>query len=138
MSIQKRRDRYEVRWRNDGVHRSKSFRRKIDAVQFEQRLRSGQPEPVLHSGGSYHTIGGTFVYVARTAIGEVLYVGATKDLFGRMASHRRASPWWPQMRRLEWEEFASRAKAMHQEAALVERLRPPYNSVTRPEEDATP
>jgi predicted GIY-YIG superfamily endonuclease len=52
-----------------------------------------------------------YVYTARDAAKNVLYVGTTRDVSGRMAAHRRTSRWWPLHATIEVQEFETLEEA---------------------------
>lgn len=82
--------------------------------------------------GSYEADAGTVVYVAHDRYGKPLYIGVTDDLFARMASHRRAAPWWNQMAKVTWEHWHDRCLALAKELKLIRRHRPPFNTIGNP------
>lgn len=68
-----------------------------------------------------------FVYTARDVAGNVLYVGTTRDVPGRMNAHRRRSTWWSLHATIEVEEFATLEEAAAAENDGICRHDPPYN-----------
>ena len=68
-----------------------------------------------------------FVYTARDVAGNVLYVGTTRDVPGRMNAHRPRSTWWPLHATIEVEEFATLEEAAAAENDGICRHDPPYN-----------
>lgn len=56
-----------------------------------------------------------------------LYVGMTKNLDQRLASHRSGKPWWPQVDRVESEWYYTRSEAMIYEEGLIQDLDPVHN-----------
>lgn len=83
------------------------------------RLLTGQlgflPTAVAWNGGRDEE---TYVYRAFNANGDLLYVGMTRCVISRLASHvRDGSPWIPEVADVHWELYSSRA-----EAARVERM----------------
>lgn len=67
------------------------------------------------------------VYVIRSAAGEVLYVGVTRDINRRMSVHKCLSGWWRADMAITTERFERRLAAEHREAELIAELKPSYN-----------
>jgi predicted GIY-YIG superfamily endonuclease len=70
-------------------------------------------------------------YVVYRAYGEgdtLLYVGATKVLMRRLSGHRLRASWWPAMRRVVIERYATADEAGDREFAIYEEHRPPGNA----------
>lgn len=61
---------------------------------------------------------------------ELLYVGISMNLLGRMAKHRRRE-WWPLARYMETEWFPDRESAKDAERSAIHHENPVYN-VVRP------
>lgn len=73
-----------------------------------------------------------FVYAMYESQGRVkspLYVGVTKQLYTRLAQHRRVQAWWPLVGRIAVQPFASQEEAYEAEERLIYLLRPLFNSV---------
>lgn len=68
-----------------------------------------------------------YVYRLYDAGDELLYVGKTVNLEQRMRSHARTKAWWPDVRRVESDEFATADLALAHEAFLITTLRPRHN-----------
>lgn len=83
--------------------------------------------PVWHDKYGPHT-----VYVHLTADGRVLYVGCTKDMEKRQATHLREAPWWPEVAEVREIGTWSRLVALGVEWGLIDRLSPPNNFVGTP------
>jgi len=109
----------------DGKRRRKRVvrKRRADVVAAMDDLRNGH---IVEATGEYRFTDGTVVYVAH-GDERILYVGCTKDLFARMAAHRRRAAWWPEVRRITWEQLPTRAAALEREAMLIRRHNPPHN-----------
>lgn len=111
----------------------------VNGYKIETELTTDElPEPKKRDTsafqrGTFHMNAGTFVYVARNAKSEVLYIGVTDNLFGRMAGHKSASPWWPEMESLDWTEWPDRVTALKQEARLIKSFRPRHNRTHNPD-----
>lgn len=69
----------------------------------------------------------TYVYRAYDASGNLLYVGISDRLRGRLEQHRLSSPWFAHAVTVEWETYADRAVACCVEAELIQGLRPRFN-----------
>ncbi len=80
---------------------------------------------------------GTTVYRAYDAEGRLLYVGISDTFYARMGQHQASSPWWKHAVRLETEQFATRSKAMVEEARLIRTLAPAYNTTLQGPEMAS-
>jgi predicted GIY-YIG superfamily endonuclease len=73
---------------------------------------------------------GHYVYIHRDEHGRVLYVGRTSAPLSRLANHqasRTRSPWFPQVRQIDWELCSNETSAWLQEMRLIEALAPPFN-----------
>jgi hypothetical protein len=68
-----------------------------------------------------------FVYTARDVADNVLYVGVTRDVPGRMSAHRRTSRWWPLHATIDVKEFATLEEALTAEDDAICRYDPPFN-----------
>lgn len=70
-----------------------------------------------------------FVYQLRDTSGEVLYVGATRDLKARLARHRRTKPWWHEVdtEQTTATEYATAWDGSEAERALISALNPRHN-----------
>lgn len=70
----------------------------------------------------------TLVYRFYSADGELLYVGLTANLEGRLGKHRRRS-WWPDVARITTEEFPDRTTAQIAERSAIHHENPLHNLV---------
>lgn len=59
--------------------------------------------------------------------GTLLYVGATLNVFSRLAAHRSRQPWFFEVARVELEHFEERADALRAEARAIEEEEPKHN-----------
>lgn len=71
----------------------------------------------------------TAVYRLFDAGDQLLWVGSTRALKPRLASHRR-KPWWPEVARVAVQRFASREEARQAETRAIRTERPRHNIVT--------
>lgn len=67
---------------------------------------------------------------------ELLYVGITANLPGRLAQHRAEKPWWTLVARIELRHLDSRREALDSERYLIVTEKPLWNVVHR--DGATP
>lgn len=74
----------------------------------------------------YHAMPFT-VYRQYDSDGVLLYVGCTDNLDRRTAEHRRNSPWWSQVGRIESELLPNHAAARAEEWRLIKTADPLYN-----------
>lgn len=83
----------------------------------------------LERGGRIADVGDgpTSVYLARSAAGELLYVGITGQGAGRLCQHAQSSAWWCEAQSLEIEHYPTRARALRRETELIKAERPPHN-----------
>jgi hypothetical protein len=70
---------------------------------------------------------------------ELLYVGISSNLLGRLGSHSASQPWWPDVTDVEWDVFDSFADASYVEHLQIVTYRPSRNrvGVTQPYYPAT-
>ena len=71
------------------------------------------------------------LYRAYGADGALLYVGISASAIARMMEHRRSAMWWPEVRRLDIEPFATRTEAIDAEREAVASERPLFNVLLR-------
>ena len=70
----------------------------------------------------------THLYRAYDHVGTLLYVGISLNTLNRVSQHRTdASPWFPNMARLEMQAFASREEAEAAERAAIRSEKPRHN-----------
>jgi predicted GIY-YIG superfamily endonuclease len=74
-------------------------------------------------------VGPADVYVVRSSGGDVLYVGVTGDLRGRLATHKCLSVWWNPTNSIAVETLGLRSDAERREARLIDQLQPRHNEV---------
>lgn len=65
--------------------------------------------------------GREFVYECYDARGELIYVGRTNNPRNRVYTHRRETPWWPEVYRMTWVQVPD----LERERIMA--LRPRYN-----------
>lgn len=73
-----------------------------------------------------------FVYATYESQGRVkppLYIGVTKQLYMRLAQHRRVQAWWPLVGNITVQPFGNKEDAYEAEELLIYLLRPMFNSV---------
>ncbi len=76
--------------------------------------------------------GETYVYRAYCRCGDLLYVGMTGNLFGRLSAHYRSRAEWERKAvRLDWELYPTRVAAERAEDHQIRTLHPPYNTARR-------
>lgn len=75
---------------------------------------------------------GAYVYTLWGSDSVPLYVGCAKDLWGRMAQHRRIRPWWADVKRIELAWYADRGEALGVEAHRIFAMRPRFNIAYNP------
>ena len=68
-----------------------------------------------------------YVYVVYGARERVLYVGVTRNVPGRMASHRKKAEWWNRVARIDFFRAESRKRSWEIEVDLIGELRPECN-----------
>jgi hypothetical protein len=71
--------------------------------------------------------GQTWLYRAFDERGELLYVGITGNVAGRMRTHRCSSPWWPRCDYVELAVYATRAEAAGAERRAIRTELPAFN-----------
>lgn len=59
------------------------------------------------------------VYRLLTLEDGVLYIGSTKNIASRLASHARTQPWWPEVQRVGIQRFKTLDKAREAEAFSI-------------------
>lgn len=64
--------------------------------------------------------------------GKLLYVGVTSNVRARLLQHANSKSWWPQVRRTETVEYASRDEALKAESEIIKTQLPAYNQVGKP------
>lgn len=75
----------------------------------------------------------TWVYRLICEHGGPLYVGIAIDLDRRLAQHRAASkPWWPDVARVEAEQYPDRYRARLMESYYIVYERPLHNVSDKP------
>lgn len=72
------------------------------------------------------------------AKGELLYIGITLRLAGRIAAHRIEKEWWSSVSRITIEHHESRPSALEAEAAAIRAERPRWNVIHNSERDDRP
>jgi hypothetical protein len=70
---------------------------------------------------------GPYVYRCFNAVADLLYIGSTVGLAGRIASHERETPWWPEVADVRDERFASLPEARAAERRAIRTENPLYN-----------
>lgn len=97
-----------------------------EAPEIEAPLACRDVPPEGHTGGAscdrIHT-----VYLLRDQAGVLLYVGVTLRAHDRWKQHGKSKPWWPEVKALEVEHFATRREAEAREALLIRTLHPRHN-----------
>lgn len=78
------------------------------------------------------------VYRAYDARGDLLYVGATKDLYSRMKLHKYKSVWYPLMQCVHVERFSTADEAADREIELIGQFSPAHNRNTARYWDSAP
>ena len=78
------------------------------------------------------TARGHYVYRFWAADGTCVYVGCVGErgprrLSARFAQHKRQSPWWPQVARIDVAGLASTADVITEERAQIAQLNPVHN-----------
>lgn len=74
----------------------------------------------------------TFMYHAKAADGELLYVGITSQTNVRMAAHAKNSAWYGLTVGVEYFEFPDREAALVAESDAIQALRPRFNVMGNP------
>lgn len=77
----------------------------------------------------------TYVYKLYDLGEQLLYVGIAEKLLSRMKQHEATKPWWPDVARIEFIEYTSRATARDVERTHIRTLLPEYNVSDRPSDD---
>jgi hypothetical protein len=67
------------------------------------------------------------VYQLISRDGQVIYVGSTSTIFGRMHQHAKDKDWWPQVRAIEVESFSTKDEMLDREQELIKIINPIYN-----------
>lgn len=68
------------------------------------------------------------IYRAFNAAGELLYVGQTSDMPGRMRNHRSSTPWWGEVDTVACSPAGvTREEAVEAERIAIRREEPRYN-----------
>ena len=70
------------------------------------------------------------LYRCFDAEGNLLYVGATKNVFQRIVEHKSQSYWSRYVTRVEIQHFDSRKEALAAEAVAITLENPKHNTVT--------
>lgn len=73
--------------------------------------------------------GDHLVYVLHDARGVLLYVGITDRGPVRLVEHYRTKPWFPQVHRVEFERYETRAASEAREKYLIQTRAPLHNIV---------
>lgn len=71
------------------------------------------------------------VYRCFNSGGELLYVGSTAHLRGRIRQHESLTPWWPEVADVRHEAFASEPDARGAELRAIKSENPLYNKAHR-------
>lgn len=69
------------------------------------------------------------VYQLRSETGELLYVGHSRWLKTRIRQHRNRKTWWPEVARIQSEEFTGETEARLREQEIWVAEQPKYNQV---------
>lgn len=69
----------------------------------------------------------TDVYRLYDASGTLLYVGIAANGYGRLETHRREKPWWPNVRRVVMSQYDNRWTALYVEACAIRDEQPLHN-----------
>lgn len=81
------------------------------------------------------------VYRMRDAQGDLLYVGCSTQLPGRLQTHAREKGWWDDIARIDVEHFDSHAEAVAAEVLAIAAEQPLHNThfknLVNPDEVAT-
>lgn len=72
-------------------------------------------------------IPGVVLYRCFAEDGRLLYVGVTTRYGGRMLDHQRVTSWWPEVERVETQQFPSETAALAAERVAIQSERPAYN-----------
>lgn len=70
---------------------------------------------------------GPTVYRCYNAADALLYVGSTADRRARIQGHSKKKPWWPEVTRVEYEDFADLTAARGAESQAIATESPRYN-----------
>src|SRR5262249_14686048 len=99
------------------------------------------PYQVEATQKDFDSITGTSVYVLKDTEGNVLYVGEG-DVWERLPEHIKdvkKTPWFGEISRLEVRATAlTKKESLALEEDLIDQLKPKYNQVLRPFEEAYP
>jgi len=90
---------------------------------------SAPPVPVLGETDIGDEIPSTVLYRLFDAAGDLLYVGVTGDLRGRLTQHTADKHWWSQVTRKTVAWYGSRSDALQAETAAIVNEHPRYNVV---------
>lgn len=77
---------------------------------------------VIHGPFKHHA-----VYRCYDAAAELLYVGATFSLTGRLRQHAAGTPWWPEVEHVDSVWVETREEAQDEERAAILGENPRYN-----------
>lgn len=69
-----------------------------------------------------------FVYRLYDGHGDVLYVGCTSSLPGRVRSHSTSKTWWSDVRAMDWDCIEDKDAALAHERRQIALLNPPHNT----------
>jgi predicted GIY-YIG superfamily endonuclease len=98
----------------------------------QQRIKNVHAKP-MPTGPTIEvpTEKGHYVYVHRDAKGRPLYVGRTTNPASRVLDHvagsTTKSPWWSQVRRIDWERYPTAEAAHRVENERIAGLAPRHN-----------
>ena len=73
----------------------------------------------------------TCVYRCYDELGDLLYVGLTRNTLGRFSKHAHQKPWWPEVEHIELEWFETRDEAFAAEKRAIAAEDPAFN-ISRP------
>jgi predicted GIY-YIG superfamily endonuclease len=91
-------------------------------------MRTPLPSPITSGEFPIIKTGHSFVYQVWAADGDLLYVGVTDSIVGRMAGHERnGSAWLSEVAAITWETYVQRDDAERVERHLIRTLQPKYN-----------
>jgi excinuclease UvrABC nuclease subunit len=69
----------------------------------------------------------TYLYRIYDVLENLIYVGISKDLAGRLANHSRITTWWHAAYRVEYDVYPTRAMASRAEVQSITQLKPSHN-----------
>lgn len=79
-----------------------------------------------------------FVYRLYGESNNLLYVGLTRNVGMRMSQHSMLKEWWPEVTRMEVDQFPSRREAAKAEVMQIRTLFPVHNILGFPPKEKVP